>query len=135
MEAKTTVLEGPSLPSLEEKWQEKGLSNNAQEDDFSNKVGGGDAADGHGDAAYVASGQASVAESLAAEREGWGEGDERFDLEAIWTAAREEERKQELKAAEKLRGKLQEQQENDQQENDFSDDLSEQDELPSDFSL
>ena len=51
-------------------------------------------------------------------------------MEAIWTAAREEDRKQELKAAEKLRGKLQE-----QQENDFSDDLSEQDELPSDFSL
>ena len=129
MEAKTTVPEGPSLPSPEEQRQEKGLSNNAQEDDFSNKVGGGDAADGDGDAAYVAA-QASVAESLAAEREGWGEGDERFDLEAIWTAAREEERKQELKAAEKLRGKLQE-----QRENDFSDDLSEQDELPSDFSL
>ena len=130
MEATTTVPEGPSRPSLEEQRQEKGLSNNAQDDDFSNKVGGGDAADGDGDAAYVASAQASVAESLAAEREGWGEGDERFDLEAIWTAASEEDRKQELKAAEKLRGKLQE-----QRENDFTDDLSEQDELPSDFSL
>jgi len=130
VEAKTTVPVGPSLPSPEEQRQEKGFSNNAHDDDFSNKVGGGDAADGDGGAAYVPSGQASVAESLAAEREGWGEGDERFDLEAIWTAAREEERKQELKAAEKLRSKLQE-----QRENDFSDDLSEQDELPSDFSL